>query len=187
MAVTVLAFIYVPLNLATSIFGMNLSELNGSGKSLVVFIATAVIGLVITGASWYLLEEVNKYFGWRSSAEEQTGTGSARKRLTIGPRISMLVWLQRHGHSGWMWKSGAWWRIIVNSDSQVKSPLEARGLNAFEVVSKHVLGANEFDPNPLYSDYDWNWGPSGEPVMTDYPGSWVPGIGRKTDRRVVRV
>ena len=32
IATTILAFVYVSLNLATSRFGMNLSELNGSGK-----------------------------------------------------------------------------------------------------------------------------------------------------------
>ena len=64
IAVTVLAFVYVPLNLATSIFGMNLSELNGSGKKLWVFLATAVIAVQIAGTSWFLLEEGNIYRHW---------------------------------------------------------------------------------------------------------------------------
>ena len=50
IAVTVLPFVYVPLNLATSIFGMNLSELNGSGKNIWVFLCTAIVALLTTGA-----------------------------------------------------------------------------------------------------------------------------------------
>ena len=65
IAVTILAFVYVPLNLATSIFGMNLSELNGSGKRLWVFLATAIIAVLIAGTSWFLLEEGNNYRNWQ--------------------------------------------------------------------------------------------------------------------------
>ena len=55
---TILAFFYVPLNLATSIFGMNLQQLNGVGKSIGVFLGTAGIILFVTGVSWYFIEGI---------------------------------------------------------------------------------------------------------------------------------
>lgn len=45
---TVLAFLYVPLNLATSIFGMNIQQLNGTGVSIDAFLGTAVAALFLT-------------------------------------------------------------------------------------------------------------------------------------------
>ena len=50
-AVTFLAFIFVPFSLATSVFGMNIQELNQNGQSLTTFIAT---GLVLFAVSLIL-------------------------------------------------------------------------------------------------------------------------------------
>ena len=41
--VTILAFVFVPWSLATSIYGMNLQELNESGKSIWAFIITGIL------------------------------------------------------------------------------------------------------------------------------------------------
>ena len=130
IAVTILAFVYVPLNLATSIFGMNLSELNGSGKRLWVFLATAIIAVLIAGTSWFLLEEGNNYRNWQLRKIRIT-----RTRFTIGARMAMLAWLWRHGHTQWAWKSGAWWRVLTDSASRMREPEENRGLTACEYVS----------------------------------------------------
>ncbi|KAI4178271.1 MAG: hypothetical protein LQ346_007503 [Caloplaca aetnensis] len=62
---TVLAFIYVPLNLATSIFGMNLEQLNASGQQLRVFFVTAISALLVTGSVWFCIDQVNDWFTWR--------------------------------------------------------------------------------------------------------------------------
>ena len=56
IAFTLLAFIYIPLNLAMSIFGMDLSELNGSGKNIWVILCQAIVALLTTGALWFVLE-----------------------------------------------------------------------------------------------------------------------------------
>ncbi len=157
-AVTVLAFVYVPLNLAASIFGMNLSELNGSGKGLSVFLTTAVIALLVTGALWFLLEEVNNYLRCRTLKH------APRKRFTIGSRIGMLAWLQKH-HPKWMWKSGVWWRILIDSDSRVRSPAKVSGLSACEVISKYGPPATAramwvdvmIEPFIIDERYEWNW------------------------------
>ena len=149
--VTVLAFVYIPLNLATSIFGMNLSELNGSGKSIWVFLCTATIALLTTGALWFVLEEVNTYLRWRR------GFHDVQKRFALGQRICMLVWLQQYGHTGWMWESGAWWRLLINSGSRVWEPGEVEGLRACDIVLKYGLHDyfTGFDPFDRRYKYEW--------------------------------
>lgn len=40
---------------------MNLRELNGNGTHLWVFFTTAITALIITGSTWFLIEQVNGY------------------------------------------------------------------------------------------------------------------------------
>lgn len=158
IAVTILAFVYVPLNLATSIFGMNLSELNGSGQELWVFLTTAVIALVITGVSWFLIEEVYNYLRWQRSYDNrmrQKRGHDPRVRLTIGARMSMLALLWKYEHKNWLWRSGAWWRILTNNSSQLSEPTQADELNACEYVLKHMMdirydSEHAFKPDTIY-------------------------------------
>lgn len=58
-AVTILAFVYVPLNMATSIFGMNIQELNQSGHKVWMFVLTAVLALLVTAGGWFLVDQAN--------------------------------------------------------------------------------------------------------------------------------
>ena len=115
---------------------MNLRELNGSGKSLWVFFTTAIIALLTTGTFWWLLKEFNNYSRWRNA-----GHGDREQFSTIGPRIGMLVCMQSQGYTDWLWKHGFWWRVLINSESGLTSPiigngLDAYGLNAWKIASK---------------------------------------------------
>ncbi len=47
---TRLAAIYLPLSLTTAVFGMNLSEMTGSGPAVWVFVVTLVIMILVTAA-----------------------------------------------------------------------------------------------------------------------------------------
>ncbi|KAM0805950.1 hypothetical protein BDR22DRAFT_192223 [Usnea florida] len=150
---TILAFIYVPLNLATSIFGMNLSELNGSGKKLWVFLATAIIALLIAGTAWFLLEEGNNFRRWQRRRIPDT-----RTRFTFGARLAMLAWLWRRGHTEWAWKSDAWWRILIDSPSKLFQPERARGLTACEYVSRYEEEFSlhsTFEPYGIDNVHEW--------------------------------
>ena len=51
---TVLAFIFIPVNLACSVFGMNIQELNGSGRSIWVIAVTAVALTIFALLGWWL-------------------------------------------------------------------------------------------------------------------------------------
>ena len=128
---------------------MNLSELNGSGKKLWVFLTTAIIALLVTGASWFLIEEVNKYLRW-----QRKGWGT-RTQFTIGARIGMLAWLWEERHRTWMWRSGAWWRILTNNTAKLAYQAGPTRLSACEYVAKYSDDLDypedrPFRPNGIY-------------------------------------
>ena len=128
MLVTILAFIYVPLNLATSIFGMNIQQLNESGKSLWVFLLTALVTLAVTGCLWLLIELLNGYQNWKRG-RPKLSQNKTTSSYSMGERVAMIVWLLRHHHISWMKKTGAWWRIMANDRARyIKLEAESEGL-----------------------------------------------------------
>ena len=110
----------MPLNLATSIFGMNIQQLNGSGQQVWVFVTTAVAALLITGGSWLCSSLANHtaMVWYKERAAGKKALNEERKSREYGLllRIAMLLWLARNGHTLWMWKSGAWAAILTNND-----------------------------------------------------------------------
>ena len=55
----------------------------------------------------------------------------------------MLAYLVSDGHLRWMFRSGAWWRILINHRSQISTRLRggeyhSQGLTAGEFVSKYT-------------------------------------------------
>lgn len=138
LPVTILAFIYVPLNLATSIFGMNLEQLNGSGQHFSVFITTAIVALAVTGGTWFLIEQVPGYRKWRRRSTKEVEQYNGETRFTLVVRLAMLAYLVHHRNSQWMFKSGAWWRILVDHRSRICGHvLESDCWTAGEYVSKY--------------------------------------------------
>ena len=105
LSVTILDFVYIPLNLATSFFGMNLEQLNGSGQHLRVFIITAVILLAVTGGSWFVIEQTNSYLKWQKRSLNETYDGQTPFALAV--RLALLLWLVSKGHTYRMFTSGA--------------------------------------------------------------------------------
>ena len=95
---------------------MNLQQLNGNGKSIGNFITTAVIALVLTGSSWWLMEQLNSLLAWRKRGAELQHRPN-RPNYSITVRLTMLAWLVWNGHWSWMRQSGAGWHILINSGS----------------------------------------------------------------------
>lgn len=58
--VTVLAFIFIPMNLASSIFGMNVQEINRTGHSIWPFVYTAVALLAFSGLGFYFRHPIKR-------------------------------------------------------------------------------------------------------------------------------
>lgn len=87
-AVTLLAFIFIPISLATSIFGMNVQQINNTGKDIWEFIVTAAVLTVLAISGWGL----SNYFqrGWSSMEHE---------KQPLGRRLSHILWLLLHRKS----------------------------------------------------------------------------------------
>lgn len=109
--VTILAFIYVPLNLATSIFGMNLQQLNKNGQNVSAFLATVIVALAVTGGTWLIIDQMNAARRWLQP--KNVNYGSERHFSTM-ERIVLLFVLVRRGHALWLVKSRAWSEIWKN-------------------------------------------------------------------------
>ena len=52
--VTVLAFIFIPINLVSSVFGMNVQQVNGTGHEIWPFVYTSIVLLALSGLSFLL-------------------------------------------------------------------------------------------------------------------------------------
>lgn len=121
--VTILAFVYVPLNLATSIFGMNIQQLNQNGQNIWVFFMTAVVALLVTGGSWVLSNAVYKAMSWYKQLAARIvkdDKEDEKREYDFPHRVAMLVWLVRNGHTAWMWTTGAWLAILMDSKAKSK-------------------------------------------------------------------
>lgn len=141
MLVTILAFVFFPLNLATSIFGMNLQQRNGNGRSLQAFIGTSFAAFIITGATWFFIDQLNSYRYWHTKQEGKEQ--AVKSKISVGERSAMVVWLLHHRKLFWMWKSGAWWRIPFHNDAKMIQDPEFGDIVAVtDYVSKYCPRAN---------------------------------------------
>jgi Mg2+ and Co2+ transporter CorA len=50
--VTVLAFVFIPINLASSVYGMNVQEINDTGHKIWGFLVTTIVFLILSGLVW---------------------------------------------------------------------------------------------------------------------------------------
>ncbi len=120
---TILAFIYAPLNTATSIYGMNIQQINSSGHNIGAFIITAAVVLLTTAISWLTMEEINQIKTWHKENARTDRSKSDildhKNQSRIGVRIFMIWRLLIHGHLPWAWKSKALPQILINSRSPI--------------------------------------------------------------------
>lgn len=121
---TLLAFFYLPLNLTTSIFGMNLQQLNDNGLDIWVFITTAIIALMLTMAVWTCISQASDYKLWRKQMRDgEMRVGGSNdyipwpkrgKAYSVVIRTAILIMLLWEGHGRWVCITGAWLRILTN-------------------------------------------------------------------------
>ena len=178
-----LAFIYVPLNLATSIFGMNIQQLNQSGKSLRVFLATASVALLVTGSAWYLIEQVKSYTIWREDRLRHQRRKQTRQRInrpqptkfSLMIRLNMLIWLLLSSYRFWIIRRGLWWRLLTNSSSRLCSTQEWNSCYRRYKTAAEIARYSSFE-EPWGGDYlqylkdtkEWVWrSPSSQKMMEE--------------------
>ena len=85
-----LAFVYVSINLATSVIGMNLQQLNQSGQNVRSFVVTSILALIITGLMWFCLEQFNSVVDCKRKSRERFGIDPSPKR-SITLRVARVL------------------------------------------------------------------------------------------------
>lgn len=104
-------------NLATSLFGINLQQLNQSGQQLWGFIVTMLIAMLVTAGIWYCIDEVNGIRRWKGEVpkkKEKRFLGPGKEYRT-GARLTMLYHLWRRGHFFRMFHANVWLRVLVSN------------------------------------------------------------------------
>lgn len=138
---------------------MNLEQLNGNGQHFRVFILTAVIALAITGSSWFVIEQMNSYRKWQGRTTEDQYDGSTHFSLTV--RFAMIALLHSKGHTHWIFKSGAWWRVIIDHRSRFVGPYDYGdgSLTAGEYLSRYIRSGRDFVVGLSYLSglHDCHW------------------------------
>lgn len=103
---TVLAFVFVPLSIGTSTFGMNLNELNGSGPRLWVFALTTTLIFILATLLWAILSQTHKYYRLKESAIIESAPPSSSVPVAWQFRLRLFFRLILGGHVFWVWRSG---------------------------------------------------------------------------------
>ena len=142
---------------------MNLEQLNGSGQPLRVFIITAVVTLAFTGGSWFVIEQVNSYLKWRKRSPDEPYDGETQ--FTLAVRLAIFATLLSIGCTSWMFRSGAWWRILINHRSRFISRYDPR----IENSDKGPLNAGEYASNYSQKDVRIMW----KDVPFHDEGNWM--------------
>ena len=66
-----LAFFFIPVSLATSIYGMNIQQINQTGHDMWVFVVTAITLLAVALLAWALSFLINSaWTNWRDSRRD---------------------------------------------------------------------------------------------------------------------
>ena len=109
LLVTVLAFFFIPISLGTSIFGMNIAELNETGQPLWVFLATTVAIFALSSLTWGFFYQLHKYNSLPNYIDKRTDRFSSlppENWVSSRVRLHQFLRLIWHGHLLWIWKSG---------------------------------------------------------------------------------
>lgn len=101
------------MSLGTSVFGMNINELNQSGQPLWVFIVTTVVIFAMSSVIWiisylhhlYSSLPESSYWEQQYSHLDRFNT-STEDNVDWRIRLYLFLRLLQHGHIAWAWKSG---------------------------------------------------------------------------------
>lgn len=102
--VTILAFVFVPISLASSIFGMNVQEINATGHGIRSFVLTALLMLLSSLIAWlawrtwrnmrqiayaggHLILYIRRIWSWQKSVAVLTGLHSLNRNNIDDERL----------------------------------------------------------------------------------------------------
>lgn len=106
IAVTILAFVFVPASLSTSVFGMNLRELGSPPVWVFVVTLLAVFGGTFT--LWVAVYQFNLAIHV-PRAKEPEGE-------PLTERLKYLAWLISRFHLIFLFRSGIWLSLLTDGD-----------------------------------------------------------------------
>lgn len=109
--VTILAFIFLPTSLTSSVFGMNVQEINNTGKSIWIFMVTAILLTSAAVTAWFLtgLARVKWHSRDNEPAPFWAGAHRSRKR-----RFSHVMWLLSHPNAWIGMPQGTFLGVMTN-------------------------------------------------------------------------
>lgn len=97
---TILAFVFIPINLASSIFGMNVQQINETGHSIWGFVVAALAMLAASGLSWTGWQAVQNWMFVQRAIRIHDGQDWGERGLWEKIRIIAHIYLERE-----QWKS----------------------------------------------------------------------------------
>lgn len=108
---TKLAFIFIPLTFATSVFGMNVNEINDTGPSFWIFVVTALAVAVLTWLYW----QVGAI--WRRPQPGGVAISFSNGMLCI---VSIVL----RGETSWLMESRIWISLLTSAHFGEENPRE---------------------------------------------------------------
>jgi CorA-like Mg2+ transporter protein len=112
-SVTILAFVFIPLSLATSFFGMNIQELNSTGQPIWIFLATSVGILLVALTIWAI------FYQWTKFLHAPRSDGfyirpELRQKISRLTGVKLFLRVISHGHVVWCWRSGILFALLTS-------------------------------------------------------------------------
>ncbi|KAI9695896.1 MAG: hypothetical protein M1836_006013 [Candelina mexicana] len=126
---TVLAFVFVPVSLASSIFGMNVQQINHTGTNIWVFIVTAVL---LTTTAFFLWGFSSFFVKARKQWQRRPS-----ERIPWRKRLALIWRLARNGHFVWMVRYGALLGLVTNGRNGYKSKRKGFEDGPYMHIKKH--------------------------------------------------
>jgi CorA-like Mg2+ transporter protein len=96
---TQLAFVFIPLSYASSLFGMNIREMTGNGSKLWAFIFTSLVLLISSMCFWWLSSKFPVVWATHMDGRDPGNRGfvDLTKVLYASMQTGNLTWLIREG------------------------------------------------------------------------------------------
>ncbi len=110
--VTILAFIFLPTSLTSSVFVMNVQEINNTGKSIWIFMVTAILLTSAAVTAWFLSGLARAK--WHSRDNELTIL-RGRSDLSRKKRFSRAMWLLSNPNAWKEMPQGTFKGVVTNS------------------------------------------------------------------------
>ena len=110
-----LAFVFIPISLATSVFGMNIQELNATGQPIWVFVVTAAITLGTAFSIWAIMYQWTKYIHAPTLRDSSLSSYKDKDSdISSWRRFQALCWLIFHCHLVWCWRSAIIYSLLTS-------------------------------------------------------------------------